>query len=59
MSKYKIQHLFHVVDETGKRTKCGLPNQHKDAISQERFDTKVNDESLIKFCCKKCQQSNK
>jgi len=55
MSKIKGQNLMHLVSDNGKRTKCGLSNQYKDAESKERFEQLLADVSMSKFCCKKCK----
>ena len=55
MAHIKNQNMFHVVDTTGKKTKCGLSNQSKMADPVEKFNKYLQDVSLVKFCCKKCR----
>ena len=55
MSHIKNQNSFHLVSKDGKKTICGLSNQFNDANSIEEFSRYLNDKSLSKFCCKKCQ----
>jgi len=59
MAHIKNQNQFHLIDSTGKKTRCGLSNQFKDALSLDKFNRYLNDESWTKCCCKKCQNSIK
>lgn len=56
MAHIKNQNIFHQVSQDGKKTVCGLSNQHNDAITYERFVSYLNDKNYSKYCCKKCQQ---
>ena len=55
MPRIKNQQIFHCTKD-GKRTICGLSNQHKDADGIEKFQIRCKDENQIKLCCKKCQK---
>jgi len=55
MTNLKNQNLLHLASSDGKKTKCGLSNQYKDAYSKDVFDIKMSNNLLSKFCCKKCQ----
>ena len=54
MSHIKNQNIYHLVNETGKRTKCGLSNQYNDAVNVTRFNNLLKDKEMVKYCCKKC-----
>jgi len=56
MGHIKNQNKFHATIN-GKRTLCGLSNQHKDAVSIEKFQSYIQDTQWTKLCCEKCNQS--
>ena len=58
MAKIKNQNMFHLADKTGKKTICGLSNQYRDGLSQDRFNRYLSDPSWVNDCCKKCQLKN-
>ena len=59
MKTIKNQQMFHIVDFSGKKTRCGLSNQYKDAQSEENFKEYINNPYYSDICCEKCRKSLK
>jgi hypothetical protein len=55
MAHIKNQQIFHATND-GKKTICGLSNQYKYADTLEKFKERLNNNSYVKYCCKKCQK---